>query len=209
MINVLIADDHKLFRECLRRILEDDHQLRVVGESDSGPDTLRRAKELHPQIVLLDLEMPGGGFSVAKDLKSWDPGLRILVLTAHEDDEFALRSLKLGLEGFLTKSMAVEELLNAVHRVHAIGRYISSGFAERLAFRPKSRNREAHESLSEREHQVFQLIASGKSTSEIANELNLSVKTISTYRLRIREKTDLKGTAEIVRYAMGHQLQFD
>lgn len=210
MIDVLIADDHELFREGLRRILEDDERLRVVGEASTGPETVSKAKEHRPNVVLLDLEMPGrGGLAVAEELKSWSGDIRILVLTSHQDEEFASRSLRLGVEGFLTKDRAAAELLAAVHKVHVGGRYIPPELAEKLAFKLGKNGGEAHETLSDRELQVFRLIASGKSTTEIAHELCLSVKTVSTYRTRIREKTDLKNTAEIVRYAMRHGLLTD
>jgi DNA-binding NarL/FixJ family response regulator len=210
MIDVLIADDHELFREGLRRILEEDERIRVVGESSTGPDTVSRAKETRPHIVLLDLEMPGrGGLAVAEEIKSWDPGMRILVLTSHQDEEFATRSLRLGVEGFLTKDRASAELLAAVHRIHGGGKYIPPELAEKLAFKIGTSNGEAHEALSDRELQVFRMIAAGRSSTEIAHELNLSVKTVSTYRTRIREKMDLRNTAEIVRYAMRHGLVVD
>lgn len=210
MIDVLIADDHELFREGLRRILEDDERIRVLAESSTAPETVSATKEKRPHIVILDLEMPGrGGLAVAEELKSWNPAIRILVLTSHQDEEFASRSLRLGVEGFLTKNKAAAELLAAVHKIHTGGKYIPSELAERLAFKLGMADAPAHEILSDREFQVFRRIASGKSTTEIAQELNLSVKTVSTYRTRIREKMDLKNTAEIVRYAMRHGLLID
>lgn len=210
MIDILIADDHELFREGLRRILEDDTRIRVLGEASTAPETVSETKLKRPHIVLLDLEMPGrGGLAVAEELKSWNPAVKILVLTSHQDEQFASRSLRLGVEGFLTKDKAAAELLEAVHRIHSGGRYIPAELAEKLAFKLGTADAPAHEVLSDREFQVFRRIASGKSTTEIAQELNLSVKTVSTYRTRIREKMDLKNTAEIVRYAMRHGLVFE
>ncbi|HEX9733460.1 MAG TPA: response regulator transcription factor [Thermoanaerobaculia bacterium] len=207
-IRVFIADDHTMFREGLRRVLEDQPQIEVVGEAATGPETLSGARETRPDVVLLDLEMPGrGGFAVAEELKSANPALRVLVLTSYRDDEYAIRSLKAGAEGFLTKDRAAAEVVKAVRAVYAGGHYLPPELASSLAFRlGRDEDRPAHEVLSDREFQVLRLIAAGKSTSDIAKQLNLSVKTVSTYRSRIREKMNLDSTAAIVRYALKHGL---
>ena len=159
-------------------------------------------------MVLLDLEMPGrGGFAVAEELKSASPDVRILVLTSYRDDEYAVRSLRAGAVGFLTKDRAAAEVVEAVRTVYSGGRYLPPELAASLAFRlGRDEDRPAHVVLSDREFQVLRLIAAGKSTSDIGRELSLSVKTISTYRSRIREKMNLDSTAAIVRYALKHGL---
>lgn len=208
VIRVLIADDHTMFRDGLRRVLADSPQIEVVGEAGTGPETLSRARECRPDVVLLDLEMPGrGGFAVAEELKSANPDVRILVLTSYRDDEYAVRSLRAGAVGFLTKDRAAAEVVEAVRTVYSGGHYLPPELAASLAFRlGRDEDRPAHEALSDREFQVLRMIAAGKSTSDIGKELSLSVKTISTYRSRIREKMSLDGTAAIVRYALKHGL---
>jgi DNA-binding NarL/FixJ family response regulator len=204
-IDLVIADDQELFREVLRRTLEDD-RVRVVGESGTGPDTVRIVKERCPHVVLLDLEMPGmSGLEVTEELKRWNPGVRILVLTCHRDEIFVSRSRRLGVAGFLTKDVTPAELRAAVLRVHAGGEF----FLPHVVMSPTievAKDDADHKALSGREIQVLRLIATGKSSTEIAHILSISIKTVSTYRSRIREKMRLRNTAEIVRYAATHGL---
>jgi two-component system invasion response regulator UvrY len=202
MIRILVADDHAIFREGLKKVLEAGDCLTVVGEAATGEEVWLRAKESHPDVVLLDVSMPGrGGIETLLELKRLFPAVKILILTMHEEDHFALRCLREGADGYLTKDSSPERLLLAIHKVASGGKYVSSALAERLAFNLDSSSRQpAHEKLSHREFQVMRLIGAGKTASETAAELNLSVKTVSTYRGRILEKMGMRSNAEIMRY---------
>ncbi len=208
MIKVLIADDHQMFRDGLRRVLEDDPVLQVIGEAENGPRALTRSKELDPDVVLLDVVMPGrDSLEIVEELKRWKPEIRVLMLTSHSEDQYALRCLRAGADGYLTKIKAGDELISAIHKIHGGGKYISDQLAELLAMSIGRDNSQLpHESLSDREFQVLRMIGSGMTVSEIGNELNLSVKTVSTYRTRILDKTQLKNNAAIMRYALEHGL---
>lgn len=208
MIRVLIADDHKMFRDGLRRVLEDDSSLDVVAEAENGAETLERSKEHGPDVILLDVVMPGrDSLEILRELKHSNPGVRILMLTAHNEDQYALRCLRAGADGYMTKINAGKELIAAIHKVNGGGKHISEALAELLA---QSIGRDPsqlpHEALSDREFQVLRMIGSGKTVSEIADELHLSVKTVSTYRTRILDKTQLRNNAEIMRYVLDNGL---
>jgi two-component system, NarL family, invasion response regulator UvrY len=207
MIKVLVADDHAIIREGLKRILEGS-DVQIVAEAATGPETLEKARKSRPDIVLLDVSMPGGdGLETAKDLKRQNPKVRVLMLTVHPEDNFAVRCLTEGADGYMTKDAAPEQLIQALRRIQKGGKYISPNLAERLALNlGEGSDRPAHDALSTRELAVMRRIASGKTVSEIAAELNLSVKTISTYRHRILEKMNLRNNSEIVRYAVGEGL---
>jgi len=207
MIKVLVADDHAIIREGLKRILEGS-DVQIVAEAATGPETLDKARKSRPDIVLLDVSMPGGdGLETAKDLKRQNPKVRVLMLTVHPEDNFAVRCLTEGADGYMTKDAAPEQLIQALRRIQKGGKYISPNLAERLALNlGEGSDRPAHDALSTRELAVMRRIASGKTVSEIAAELNLSVKTISTYRHRILEKMALRNNSEIVRYAVGEGL---
>lgn len=207
MIKVLIADDHLLFRQGLIKLLELEG-LEVVGEASTGPETLDKARESRPDVVLLDVSMPGrGGLETVQALKDRDPKTRILMLTGHPEDHYAIRCLKGGADGYVTKDNASEQLIAAIRRVSNGGKYISPGLAEQLALSLQHDLGEVpHEALSDREFQVMQRIASGETVSEIADVLCLSVKTISTYRTRVLRKLHLKNNAEIMQYAIREQL---
>src|SRR6185295_12252807 len=202
MTRILIADDHAIVREGLKRILESAGDLDVVAEAGTGPETLDRARTSRPDVVLLDVSMPGrDGLETAKDLKRQNPKVRILMLTVHPEDLFAVRCLKEGADGYMTKDAAPEQLVQAIRRLQRGGKYVSANLAERLAFQLDGElERPAHEELSDREFEVLRRIGAGKTVGEIASELNLSVKTISTYRARILEKMNLKNNAELIRY---------
>ena len=204
MIRILVADDHAIFREGLKNLLETEDCLTVVGEAATGEEVWQRAKASHPDVVLLDVSMPGrGGIETLLELKRLFPAVKILILTMHEEDHFALRCLREGADGYLTKDSSPERLLLAIRKVASGGKYVSSALAERLAFNLDASSRQpAHEKLSHREFQVMRLIGSGKTASEIAAELNLSVKTVSTYRGRILEKMGMRSNAEIMRYTI-------
>lgn len=183
--------------------------LEVVAEAATSAEALSKSAEHHPDVVLLDLVMPPGRDSVevVDELKRRDPDVRILILTSHAEDQYALRCLRAGADGYLTKVNASEEVISAIRKVHGGGKYISEALAELLA---QSIGRDAsrlpHESLSDREFQVMRMIGQGKTVSEIGNELHLSVKTVSTYRSRILDKTQLRNNAEIMKYTLENGL---
>ncbi|MEO1086059.1 MAG: response regulator transcription factor [Acidobacteriota bacterium] len=207
MIKVLIADDHLLFRQGLRNLLE-LKGLEVVAEASTGPETLEEARRTKPDIVLLDVAMPGrGALETMQSLKDHDAKVKILMLTGHPEDHYAIRCLKAGADGYLTKDNASEQLVAAIRRVNGGGKYISSQLAEQLAMSLQNDLGVApHEGLSDREFQVMQRIASGETVSEIGEALCLSVKTISTYRTRVLRKLNLRNNAEIMQYAMREDL---
>jgi two-component system invasion response regulator UvrY len=209
MIRILLADDHPVVRSGVRAILESDPRLQVVSEAASGEEAIDRARTCKPQVVLLDVSMPGrGGIETAQEIKRQHPAARVLMLTMHAEDSFAVRCLREGADGFITKDAAPELLLKAVHKLASGGKYISPGLAESLAlYLDASSNRAPHEQLSNREFEVMLLIARGKRPSEIAGELHLSVKTVSTYRSRILEKMNFKSNADIMRYAFESKLE--
>lgn len=204
MIRILIADDHGIVREGLKRIVGEALDMQVVAEASNGHEALERARKQSPDVVLLDVSMPGrGGLETLKDLKSWRATVRVLVLSMHPEDQFGPRFLREGADGYMTKESAPEQLLTAIRKIHGGGKYLSPALAEKLAtsLDPKS-EKAPHERLSDREFEVMRLIAAGRTMSEIADELALSVKTVSTYRVRIREKMGLRNNAEIMHYAM-------
>ncbi len=207
MTKVLIADDHMLFRQGLSKLLEAE-RIAVVAEASDGPETLDKARETSPDLVLLDVAMPGrGALETMQALKSLDSGMKILMLTGHPEDHYAIRCLRAGADGYLTKESASEQLIAAIRRVMKGGKYISPALAEQLARSLQNDVADVpHETLSDREFQVMGHIASGKTVSEIAESLTLSVKTISTYRTRVLRKLDLRNNAEIMQYAMREEL---
>ncbi|MEM1202322.1 MAG: response regulator transcription factor [Acidobacteriota bacterium] len=207
MIKVLIADDHMLFRQGLKKLLEVEG-MEVIAEASTGPETLERARQTEPDIVLLDVSMPGrGGLEVVQALKEQRRRPGVLMLTGHPEDHYAIRCLKGGADGYLTKDNASEQLIEAILRVKNGGKYISPGLAEQLAMSLQHELGEApHQTLSDREFQVMRRIASGETVSEIAADLCLSVKTISTYRTRVLRKLNLKNNAEIMQYAIRAEL---
>ncbi len=204
MIKILIADDHPVVRQGLKQMLADEPDMKVAGEAANATELLEKVRREPWDIVLLDITMPGrGGLDVLKDLKRDRGKLPVLVLSMHPEDQFGLRVLKAGAAGYLTKDSAPEELVKAIRKVCGGGKYVSPLLAEQLASRlDAAEPRPPHEFLSDREYQVMRLIASGKRVGEIARDLSLSVKTISTYRLRLLEKMDLKTNAELTRYAI-------
>jgi two-component system, NarL family, invasion response regulator UvrY len=208
MIRVLIADDHAIVRRGLIHILADVPGIAVTGEAVDGHEALEKARGQPCDVLILDLSMPGrSGFDILKELKHERPELPILVLSIHAEEQFAVRILKAGASGYLTKESAPDELVKAICKVATGGKYISPSLAEALAFELEDdSNGPAHELLSDREFQVMRMMAVGKTATEIAEELSLSVKTISTYRARILEKMNLKNNSEIIRYAIDNHL---
>ena len=208
MIKILIADDHAIVREGLKQILKDSPDMAVEGEADRGMDVLNKIKIMKYDIILLDISMPDiSGLEVLKELKRQKPKLPVLMLSIHPEEQYAVRALRAGASGYLTKASAPEELLGAIRRVSQGRKYITASLAEKLAsYLDTDMEKPLHEHLSDREFQVLCLIASGKTVTQIAEELTLSVKTISTYRTRILVKMKIKTNAEITRYAIENHL---
>ena len=208
MIKILVADDHPVVRKGLVQIIAETPDMMVAGEASTGPDVLDRARHGDWNVILLDITLPGmSGLEVLKQIKSEFPKLPVLMLSVHPEDQYAKRVLKAGAAGYLTKESAPDQLIGAIRRVSSGGLYISPTMAERLAYDlAADSERPLHEALSDREYQVLRLIASGRTAREIASELSLSVKTVSTYRSRVLEKMGLKNNAELTHYAINNKL---
>lgn len=208
MTRVLIADDHEVVRRGLKQIISETEDLLVAGEASKGPEALEKVLSEEYDVVLLDISMPGmSGLDVLRQIREEKPKLPVLILTMYPEEQFATRALQAGASGYLTKESASTELISAIRKIRSGGKYISASLAERLADVVDSTlTRPAHESLSDREFQVLRMISGGKTVSEIADELSLSVKTVSTYRTRILEKLDLRNNSEIIRYAIKQRL---
>ncbi len=208
MIRVLIADDHAIVREGLKQILSDIPDMMVVDEAVDGEEALRKARSDTWDVLVLDLGMPGrSGFEILEHLKCERPQQPVLVLSMHAEEMYAVRVLKAGASGYLTKESTPLELVKAIRKVLSGGRYVSASLAETLALRlDDAAELPLHESLSPREFQVLCMMASGRTVSEIAGDLSLSAKTVSTYRARILDKLHLKNSAEAIRYAIDNQL---
>jgi DNA-binding NarL/FixJ family response regulator len=208
MTKVLLADDHALVRDGLRHILEGTSGFEVVGEAYDGPTTISLVRATPADVLVLDLSMPGrNGIELVKQIKDEIPTLRVLVLTMHAEQQYAVRAFKAGASGYLTKESASKELVAALTKISAGGVYVSLSMAERLA---QSLNEPTdmlpHQRLSDREFDVFRRIAAGQTISEIAHELCVSAKTVSTYKTRILEKMQMPHEAALVRYAIQHKL---
>jgi len=207
-MRVLIADDHAVFRRGLRDTLAEAFSRVTFGEAKTAQETIELARRQDWDVVILDISMPGkSGLDILDDLRRLRPKLPVLLLTMHPEQQYARRALKAGAAGYLTKDSVPEELKEAIKRIVAGGRYVSATLAEKLAVDLREgADLPLHELLSDREFQVLRMIASGKTVKEIAEDLSLSVKTVSTYRARILEKTDMKTNAELIRYALQSQL---
>ena len=206
MTRILIADDHAIFREGLKQILEDVPGMVVVDDASRGQEVLEKIAKNDYDLLLLDIAMPGlSGLETLKLLKGQKPKLRVLILSMYPEEQYAVRAIKAGAAGYITKASASEELLEAIRKVSQGGRYISLSIAEKLLFDLEP-ERSPHERLSDREYQVLCMIARGKTVSEIALELFLSVKTVSTHRVHILEKMRMKSNAELTNYAIKHNL---
>lgn len=208
MIKVLITDDHAVVRKGLKQIIDETPGMLAADEASSGNEALEKIRKNDYDVVLLDISMQGkSGLDTLKELKLERPGLPVLILTIYPEEQYAVRVLKAGASGYLTKESAPEELVTAIKKVAEGGRYISPSLAEKLAFNiGADTDIDPHERLSDREYQVMCMIASGKTVSEIADEMSLSVKTISTYRSRILEKMEMKNNAEMTHYAIKKEL---
>ena len=208
MTRVLIADDHPVVREGVRRILQRAAEVVVVGEVGRADEVLPAVRSLTPDVVVLDISMPGPSFlEVLAALPGAHPGARALILSAHLEEEYAIRALRGGATGYLTKGYAPAVLVDAVRRVAQGRRYLSPALAEQLALGLVSDAEHApHERLSNREFEVLRLLAGGRSLKEIAAELKVSPKTVSSFRARILEKLHVRTNADLVRYALEHRL---
>ncbi len=204
MIKVCVVDDHAVVREGLKRIISENPGMAVTAEAGDGHEALRIIQSEPCDVVLLDVTMPNkSGLDVLKQLHLDRPKLPVLVLSMHAEDQYAVRVLRAGAAGYLTKESAPAKLVQAIRKVVRGGKYVSATLAEKLVYDLDSNSSKApHEVLSDREYQVLCLIASGKTVTTIAEELALSVKTISTYRVRILEKLNMKNNAELTRYAI-------
>jgi two-component system invasion response regulator UvrY len=204
MIKILIADDHAIVRRGLKQILEDTSDLMVAGEATSGREVVELIRKEEFDVVVLDISMPGrNGLEVLKDIKSEHRQLPVLVLSMYPEEQYAVRVLKAGAAGYLTKESAPDELIKAIRKVAGGGKYITSSLADRLACELEyDVSQPLYQKLSDREYTVLCLLASGKTITEIAAELSLSPKTISTYRTRILDKLNMKTNAEVMHYAM-------
>lgn len=208
MTKILVADDHAVVREGLKQILSETADMKVVDEASSGQEVLNKVIKQKYDVVVLDISMPGGsGIEILKQLKKVRPNLPVLILSIHPEEQYAVRLLKAGASGYLTKESAAEELVKALRKVAKGRKYITSSLAEKLAFDLElDSSQPPHEKLSDREYQVMRLIASGRSVKQIADELFLSEKTISTYKSRILNKMKMKSSAQIIRYALKENL---
>ena len=207
-MRVLIADDHAVVRRGLKEILADEFDTLSVGEAQNAQDILRLVREHEWDVVVLDISMPGkNGLEVLKELRQLLPQTPVLILTTHSEELYAIRGLRAGAAGYMTKESAAEHLVEAVRKVTRGGRYITPALAEILAASVVGNLEKApHETLSDREHQVLCMIASGKTVGQIALQLSLSVTTISTYRARVLEKMGMKTNAELTHYAISNNL---
>jgi DNA-binding NarL/FixJ family response regulator len=208
-IRILIADDHAIVREGLKQILADTKDMVVAGDAENGNDAIKLARRGDSDVLLLDISMPDrSGIEVLKQIKKESPKLAVLMLSMHREDQYAIRSLKAGASGYLNKQSAPAELVDAIRQVAAGKKYISPALAQELANLVGDENRETppHETLSDREYQTLVMIASGKTVSDIAAELALSVKTISMYRSRLLQKMKMRHNAELTHYAIKNHL---
>lgn len=207
-LKILIADDHPIVRQGLRQILAAEPDVGAIGEAETGQKVLELVRKQHWDVVVLDITMPGrSGLDVLKELKNERPKLPVLVLSAHPEDQYAVRVLKAGAAGYMTKEKAPEELIKAIRKVLGGRKYLSESLAEKLAFDlDTDTEKPLHKTLSDREYEVMLMIASGRTATQISKKLYLSVKTISTYRARILEKMGMKNNAELMRYALQNRL---
>lgn len=208
MIRILIADDHVLIREGLKKILKEAPDIEVSGEAEDARSIFEQFENQEIDVVVLDISLPGkSGLEILKDIKIRKPDIPVLILSMHPEDRFAIRALKAGASGYITKETAAKELISAIRKVVRGGKYVSATLAERLAFDLEAKTgKPAHELLSDREYQVLCMISTGKTIKEIAQELFLSVSTVNTYRARILDKMNMNTDAELIRYAIQNHL---
>jgi len=208
LIKIIIVDDHRIVREGLKQIISDTSDMSVVDEASNGQEAINKIRNNDFDVMLLDISMPGrSGLEILKEIKNELPKLSILILTMHPEEQYAVRVLRAGASGYLTKESAPDELIEAIRKVSDGGKYISSTLAEKLAFNLEvDTGKPFHQTLSDREFEVMCMISSGKTVTEIADEMSLSVKTISTYRTRILDKMRMKTNAELTYYSIKNDL---
>jgi DNA-binding NarL/FixJ family response regulator len=211
VIRIVLADDHAILREGLGQVLLAQADLEIVAEAQDGHEVMSRVRDLDFDVLVLDMSMPGkSGVELIKQVKAEKPKLRILVLTMHEEHQYAVRAIRAGASGYLTKEGASAQLVNAIRKVAGGGAYISAEVAEQLALgaMPGS-DAPPHQALSDREFEVFRLLVAGEAVSDIAAKLHLSVKTVSTHKARILQKMNMTNPAELIRYAINNRLVDD
>jgi len=209
MIKVLLADDHSIVREGLRRIVEDSDDMEVVAEASDGKEALRQIRKKRPDVAVIDISMPEiDGLEVLRQLQPEYPELPILILTMHEEQQYAVRAIEAGAKGYITKKSAPEQLVRAIRKVHAGSRYLSEDAAESLALRVAKgeKGQSPLDLLSTRELQVLRRLALGHTNREIAENYSISIKTVDTYRLRLLKKLNLRNNAELSRFAIQNRL---
>jgi two-component system, NarL family, invasion response regulator UvrY len=208
MIRILLVDDHAVVRQGLKQMVAESLPHAMFGDAANGEEALRLALTKDWDIVVLDISLPGkSGLEALKELRAAHPRLPVLVLSMHPEEQFAVRALRAGAAGYLTKKTAAKELVAAIKKVLAGGRYVSASLAERLATQAQAGSAKApHETLSDREHQVFRMLAMGKTVKQIGKELLLSPQTVSTHRTHILEKMGMQSNAELIQYAMQNQI---
>lgn len=209
MIRVLLADDHSIVREGLRKVLEDDADIRVIAEAPDGETAFDKAMSDKPDVAVIDISMPGmDGLEVVSRMAAYCPDIPVLILTMHEEEQYVIRAIETGAMGYVTKQSAPEQLVAAVKKIHDGGRYLTEKASEALALRVLRGNRNMNltESLSMRELQVLRKLATGATNREIATAYNISVKTVDTYRSRLLKKLNLRNNAELSRYAIQNKL---
>ncbi|WDP84267.1 MAG: response regulator transcription factor [Desulfobacter sp.] len=209
MIKVLLADDHSIVREGLRKVLEDDNEIRVIAEAPDGETAFDKAMSQHPDVAVIDISMPGmDGLEVVTRMAAYCPEIPVLILTMHEEEQYVIRAIESGAMGYVTKQSAPEQLVAAVKKINAGGRYLTEKASEALALRLIRGNKDKSltESLSMRELQVLRMLATGSTNREIATAYNISVKTVDTYRSRLLKKLNLRNNSDLSRYAIQNKL---
>ncbi len=209
MIKVLLADDHSIVRAGLCRIVEESSDMEVIAEAADGMEAIQQAHKTSPDVAVIDISMPGlDGLEVTAQLRSYYPKLPILILTMHEEEQYAVRAIEAGAMGYITKQSAPEQLVKAIRKVYAGYRYITDAVAESLAFRVArgAQDKSLLDSLSTRELQVLRRLAMGHTNREIASAYNISIKTVDTYRYRLLKKLNLRNNAELSRFAIQNRL---
>ena len=208
IIRIVIADDHSFLREGIKKTIQDEIDMKIVGEASNAFEALNIIKEMEPDVAIMDISMPGkSGLDVLKDLKAMKKKFKILILSMHPEDRFAIRALKAGASGYLTKESAPDELVKAIRTILTGRKYVSKSLAEKLVdILSEDTDKLPHEQLSDREYEVFMKIAAGIKATEIAVELSISVHTVNTYRQRILEKMGMSSNVELSQYAMHKNL---
>ena len=208
MIRIGIADDHYLIREGFQKLIDKEIDMTVVFEAENGAEVLEVVRNNDCDVIVLDIHVPGrSGLDLLTDLREMKPETKVLILTMQPEDHMAIRTLKTGASGYVTKDSAPDDLIKAIRKVHGGGKYISETLAERLAFDlDADRDRPPHETLSDREFQVFQSIGEGRTMNEICQELSLSLSTVNTYRARVLQKMNMQSNAELIHYAIKNNL---